>query len=961
MTSQHPSKKRNSSPSSANPSNFSSDLNEQDLPLIVSDEKSVVERSRKRNRKSSRNATGWAIGGCLLLLIAAGAYWSFRPKPQPVVMLETIGTVQGEEHSEIRIVPELTLERIEKSDVSFTLKDAPAGVKLDEETGILTWTPSEDQGPGQYPMRLIASVKNRDDVQDSLRFLVDVHEVFQPPKIQTVAPQQVDVGTKLSLSLQASDPDLPATPILWKQLSPASLGITVEEENGLLEWFIDRSVKPGELVIEIEAFKKEHPEAKSTLSIPVTIIQSLSPLQQLSAKFTEADLVSIPGEKIPDSDFRGEGTFLSLNGKPIQLFHYAAEPPLKADLKEIAPDLSRLFGKEMSWKEQPHCYSNHQFIAIYEGEDQAILAALKQQFGSPYAVGKIPMKEPVKPVAPVGPSRFEEELLTRYEKGKLFLSKEYDWLRKEFAQQFEEKHEAEIRQAFGSDYEEMMTWFQGHQELKEELFLAIQPDADHVLGVLQLFHEIRKQHPDQIAKYGQLAIAIAVTWDKTKGSVYDYAGHQRRTKSSMPDQLLDALGNFEYFLKAEKVMQGRAQFLPWEFQTLLVNHKTPATEREWAVSQYLPKRSMIGKCYSEVPYDNVMLQTKSETCRLAGKEYNLPNILSFGGVCAMQADFASRVGKNLGVPAAYVSGQSRYGESHAWVMWVELMSVTPRSIRFKLESHGRYRGDHYYVGHLNDPQTGKRITDRQLELQLQVVGSGPQEKRQADLLLQALPIIEKWKKLSPLEKVQYLQKVISLSPGHQQAWREIALLSNSADPSSSHHRLYLGLLNKFFSTFAAFPDFTAEIFEQLIQFEDKTRVKTKYYERLIGMYASAQRPDLASDARMKQIDYLLKDIRKKEAINGLAGTILAFAAEGRFVVKMLDRLESLASELPGSEQDLITFYTQFLPKIPRKRGSRSSDYCIKMYERGIDRFQKLGRNDLAAGLQIELNKLKNGS
>ena len=121
----------------------------------------------------------------------------------------------------------------------------------------------------------------------------------------------------------------------------------------------------------------------------------------------------------------------------------------------------------------------------------------------------------------------------------------------------------------------------------------------------------------------------------------------------MPDGLTGAAENFEYFLKTEQFMQGRGQWLPWEFLVLVVNHKTPMEEREWALKSYLPKRMMIGKCYAEVPYDQLMLETGSAQAKMNGHVYTLASLSEHGGVCAHQADFASRVGKSLAVPAAY--------------------------------------------------------------------------------------------------------------------------------------------------------------------------------------------------------------------------------------------------------------------------------------------------------------------
>ena len=64
-------------------------------------------------------------------------------------------------------------------------------------------------------------------------------------------------------------------------------------------------------------------------------------------------------------------------------------------------------------------------------------------------------------------------------------------------------------------------------------------------------------------------------------------------------------------VQAEQVMQGRGQLLPWEFLVHVVNHETPLVERQWALQRFLPERSMIGKCYSKVPYDHEMVETDS--------------------------------------------------------------------------------------------------------------------------------------------------------------------------------------------------------------------------------------------------------------------------------------------------------------------------------------------------------------
>ncbi|MCA9115931.1 MAG: hypothetical protein KDA79_12670, partial [Planctomycetaceae bacterium] len=508
---------------------------------------------------------------------------------------------------------------------------------------------------------------------------------------------------------------------------------------------------------------------------------------------------------------------------------------------------------------------------------------------------------------------------------------------------------------------EMTAWLKEHEEIRQELFTAIKPEHDDVGAVLALFNQLRKEFPKQIEKYAHLAIATSVVWDGRGRGVYDYEHHQRRTHSYLPENMLEAIDNFRYFLDTENVMQGRAQFLPWEFLVFLIDHRTPLAERQWALNGYGNRRSMFGRCYQDVPYDTEMLETSSRVCRLDGKDYSLPNILSFGGVCAMQADFAARVGKSIGVPSAYVGGESRSGDLHAWVMWVELLDVKPGRIRFSLESHGRYRGDRYYVGTLYDPQTGIRITDRELERRLQASGVNAVACRHADLLMRAWPLLRDEGSLNVTQQLQLLWDVISISPGNAEPWAELAKISSSEELNRDQRRMMVRSLDKLFVTFAGFPDFTWTVFDDLIRYEKELKVRNQLYERLIGLYDAASRPDLASTARLKLADYQVEEGKPEAAIAGLAGTILRYVDEGRYVPLMLDRLEAIHREQKGNDAEIVAFYQQFLPKIPRKRGDSPSKYCQQMYRRAIALFDKAGRDDLAATLRVELDKLQSSS
>src|SRR4029077_497836 len=49
--------------------------------------------------------------------------------------------------------------------LSFSLNGAPAGAAINATTGVFTWTPAEDQGPGEYTFDVLVSDGESSDVK----------------------------------------------------------------------------------------------------------------------------------------------------------------------------------------------------------------------------------------------------------------------------------------------------------------------------------------------------------------------------------------------------------------------------------------------------------------------------------------------------------------------------------------------------------------------------------------------------------------------------------------------------------------------------------------------------------------------------------------------------------------------------------------------------------------------------
>lgn len=555
----------------------------------------------------------------------------------------------------------------------------------------------------------------------------------------------------------------------------------------------------------------------------------------------------------------------------------------------------------------------------------------------------------------------EQELVAALAGEKPFLRGEYKVVRAAFARYFERKFADDIKTAYGDDHAAVTAWLDANPEVKETFFAAIDPAADDVRRALEIFRDLYKLGPDRLKAYPDVAIAVAVTWDDPK-AVYDYRGHQVRTKSHLPDGVM-AVGpveNYEYLTTADGPLKSAAQTLPWEFLVHVVNHRTPAEERDWAKANYLKKRAGVGRSYQDVEYDGVMLKTKSEVCKLNDQPYTLPSIKRHGGVCAMQADFAARVAKSLAVPAEYVRGEANLGGLHAWVMWVEVKSAAGGKIDFALLSEGRYFGDQYFVGTLDDPKTGKEMTDRDLERRLTFLGQSPLAARQADLLMRAFPVVKEKKSLTTAQQLDYLRRVRDVFPSSERAWLTLAEMTR--DGRQLDRATAARWADQALTIFVKFPDFSWRIADDLLTPVTDRGSRARLFERLVTSYEGLGRPDLACEARLKLVGYQVESKDWVRAATGLEQTVRKFPAEGRYVPKMMEKLREVceAEGFRGGADRLAKFYLELLPRIPKARGDEVSRYSVTMHEQALEFLKAHNKPKEAAAVEAQLDRLRRG-
>ncbi len=882
--------------------------------------------------------------------------------------MKPLGDTRAMAAEKIVRIAELANPDLWRGKVRFELVKGPRAASLNEQTGLFQWQPGESDAGKQHQILIRAVGSGAPKLSSDCSFCITVSKAPRQPHIAPIDDLEVLAGEPLEVRVALREPISPGT-LLEYSLKKGPTKARIDGKSGKLSWTPADTDAGKTIRFSVQVAVRGSQSLSSSTDFQVKVVQIHRPIDRLLDELGQGDGNARLLADSFEHSFSGKGFVVQTGGERLRVITYPDEKSAGDEARQIAIHRDRFQMPDLpeTWVGPTLYFRDKDLLVIYGGLNPKMLERLSRLFGdsletaSSSSGGGASTKVATPDPPETGPFTADQlqQVQDLYENGQLFKTRGYATLRKMFADRFAREQDPVIIEALGDEESEINQWLMEHEAIKEELYTAIAPKVDDVKTALGLFRDLREKNPIKIVPYANLAIAIAVTWDRPN-AVAVYEGPMRQAKAAPPDGLIDAKDSFSYYVDAERLMQGRIRFVPWEFLTHVVNHRTPIVERKWALQNYISKRVMFGACYKDCPYDTGMLNAEDGQGRISGKKYTLPNLRQFGGVCAHQGDFAARVGKSLGVPTAYVTGKSTYGGSHAWVMWVELKGVTAQRIGFTLESYGRYRGDKYYVGNLRDGKSGKRITDRQLELRLHTIGMNVVAKRQSDMIMKLFQLLCKRASLDVVKKFLFLRETIRFCPGNEAAW--IALAKMSSDPivQKKHRKDMVAVMNTMFTTFTRFPDFTWTVFDDLIGFETVPKERLAFYSRLIGLYELQSRPDLACEARLKMADMLAEQDRTVEAINGLALGIKKFPAEGRYVPKMLDKLEAFCGKIDGASQYLVPFYQSFLPMVPQTRGSRPSKYCMDVYERGIDLFKKAGQLPLANGYSMKLKQLRAG-
>ena len=189
--------------------------------------------------------------------------------------------------------------------------DAPEGAEIDAQSGELTWTPSEEHGPGQYLIAVKATAAGSGDAAGrsaSCQFHVEVKEANLAPRIHApMAPQRVEAGGRLAVRVAATDPDLPPNRLTFS-LADSPYWANIDPSLGIITFRPTTGVDPGTYPMTVEVTDNQPDSLSGRANIEVVVakpagITAPAPRPPVSAGTGSYQLTFPSGQTLDTSAF----------------------------------------------------------------------------------------------------------------------------------------------------------------------------------------------------------------------------------------------------------------------------------------------------------------------------------------------------------------------------------------------------------------------------------------------------------------------------------------------------------------------------------------------------------------------------------------------------------------------------------------------------------------------------------
>jgi len=502
-------------------------------------------------------------------------------------------------------------------------------------------------------------------------------------------------------------------------------------------------------------------------------------------------------------------------------------------------------------------------------------------------------------------------------------------------------------------------WLLEREDLRDAVLFGMEPEREADLRVLDRLAALRKAFPEQVEAYPHLAFAFAVVYGRAGGRSIREPHLRFVAKGRKVPSMADSFQDYVAHAGEMKMPLNRTL---WPLLIHVADNDLPLQERDWVRRRYgSTPIGKLGHIYYDLEYDD---DTRRGHAKIGDRPKTMPNLLTYGGVCADRAYFASRVAKTFGVPAMYDVGAGERG-GHAW-----LAHLGPRPGRKKgmdLLFTGRFDYDRYYTGTVYDPGTGKHILDREVQLKVAAMMQSYWGHLEA---LAACRLYRLHEGEARGKVTGLLEAAVKRNPYCDAPWRLVAAdVAEGYIPRRKGEKMYQSMLRQF----GAYPDLTFRVLEKILEprLAEAARADTREISKnltILGkafdVYARARRPDLAVRLRCLQGEYLEAAGHEENALKGYVTASERYLTE-HFGFLDLYKRACRIMKASGQQELMLKYMDRVVRRVPEFKSDRNRMFgevnptytiVVQSYANAL---RKAGRTAKADRLMERLQMLRN--
>src|SRR5207247_2271486 len=175
--------------------------------------------------------------------------------------------------------------------LTYQLVSPPVGASI-SASGVISWTPSEGQGPSMATFTTIVTDNGTPALSATNSFSVTVNEVNSAPLLPAQANRTIAELSTLTVTNTAADADLPANVLSYPMVSPYAT--PCRSASGVISWTPSEGQGPGTATFTTIVTDNGTPSLSATNSFTVTVNEvNSAPLLPAQADRTIAELTTL--------------------------------------------------------------------------------------------------------------------------------------------------------------------------------------------------------------------------------------------------------------------------------------------------------------------------------------------------------------------------------------------------------------------------------------------------------------------------------------------------------------------------------------------------------------------------------------------------------------------------------------------------------------------------------------------